>query len=642
MFHFFKERNFMKAGRDYREAAFFLLFALSSYLKFYYLEGVLTPSISRSYNMISAAWGIIFCIIALVLLLHRAARPAVLLALSFSFSALAVTDVLYMRYYADMFSFINISLASQVMEIRSSVAELLSPADLLWFLDTPLLAASLLCGRRLSEKPLFKPLTFRRLLFSLLIFCTGAGALLSHLAIYNKKIPGVLTAMWNRPAVSNNIGVMSYHAVDARNTAFDALGKGRVSEEEVGEISDWFSRRNALPDSSPLYGAASGKNIIVIQVESLQGFIIGLKHGGAEVTPHLNRLLKESVYFSCVYSQTGSGNSSDAEFLSNTGMFPAAAGVAFTRFAANNFASLPRLLAREGYSALALHGDRPGFWNRHKMYPALGFRRFVSRFDFEEDEIIGMGISDKSFFRQTLEILVSERQPFYAFLVTLTSHHPFNYAPMLEQTKFETGEFSGQFMGNYLTAMRYADEQLGSFIEGLRRKGLLDKSVLIIYGDHAAVPPSSRPQLEKLAGRDLSPGWAWRSMNKVPLIIRLPSEKRISYTDGKPAGLVDLPSTVASLLGLNYGAGFGTALFSGKRNEPVIFSKGSYVTGDIYVEPAAARATDIRNGIPADFTAFSRQAAEVEKRLLYNNKILEHDLAGRLNKAAGASLTRKK
>lgn len=632
MFGFLRGSFTIKLKRGCWEPLFFLFFTVFSYLKFYYLENEITPSITRSYVMIAAVWGIILCLAAVLSLFPRKIRPFAVITVSLLLSLLAVTDMLYMRYYADMFAFLNIMLASQVMEIGSSVTALLRARDLLWFLDAPLLVGYLVMARRLSVSPLFKRLTVRRALFSLLIFCAGAFALSNHLSIYNRKVPGALSSMWNRPAVSNNVGAAVYHVVDARNTAKGIAGKGRASESDVREIAGWFSNRNAAEGDSRMFGAAQGKNLIVIQVESLQNFVVGLRLDGREVTPSINKFLKESVYFSCNYNQTGSGNSSDAELLSNTGLFPISAGAVFTRFASNKFEALPKLLADNGYSTLALHGDRPGFWNRNNMYRALGFQRYVSRLDFEEDEIIGMGISDKSFFRQSLEILDSEPQPFYAFLVTLTSHHPFNYPPMLEQAGFDAGTLADSFMGNYLAAMHYMDKQLGWFIEELRKKGLLDSSVIVIYGDHAAVPPASRPQLEQLVGHGLSESWAWRSMNKVPLIVRLPGNKRVTYIERKATGLIDVPVTLSSLLGLHYEMSFGAALFARGRDEPVIFHKGSYIAGDAYVEPALGRATNIKNGSALNYADFAELTRETEKRLVYSGKILEHNLMPELRR----------
>ena len=204
-------------------------------------------------------------------------------------------------------------------------------------------------------------------------------------------------------------------------------------------------------------------------MESLQSFVIGLKVGGRRGDAEPQRLCEGGLPpASDVYNQTGSGNSSDAEFLANAALYPAASGVAYTRFAGNHYEAFPKTLRDNGYRVFAMHGDRPGFWNRGHMYPALGFEKFISKKDYVNDESIGMGLSDKSFFRQSLEMLTQERQPFYSFMVTLTSHYPYNFPRLMEQADFDAGEYKGTVVGSYLAAIHYLDREFGVFIKGLK------------------------------------------------------------------------------------------------------------------------------------------------------------------------------
>lgn len=434
--------------------------------------------------------------------------------------------------------------------------------------------------------------------------------------------------MWDRSAICSNVGAPTYHVADALNVMSENLFKESLSEQKKEEIIEWFRKRNENTngETSPLFGMAKGKNLIIIQVESLQQFVIGFRLNGIEVTPNLNKFVQNSVYFTRVYNQTALGNSSDAEFLVNAGLYPAAAGVAFTRFAGNKYEALPKLLENNGYSTLALHGDRPGFWNRERMYTALGFKRFASKRNFNVDENIGMGLSDKSFFAQTAAILEKEPSPFYAFLVTLSSHYPFNYPPLLEQSDLNVGEFEGLFIGNYLKSMRYFDNQFGIFVDDLKKRGLLESSVIVIYGDHTAIPKWEQSNFEKLLKKDLNEKHVWRELLKVPLIIRIPGEKNHVFIDQtKQAGLVDVPNTVGNLLGIDYRHGFGHNLFD-SVSEPVIFRNGSYIMDFAFVESSFENAVDLRSGKVLNFTDYEKITNQVTKRLSYNDNILSHNL----------------
>jgi len=618
-------------GKDYREFIFFMLLAVFIYIKFYCLELAVSPVLTRYALSAGASAGIIILLLASASLLWYGIRPYAVLILDFLLSALIVTDLMYMRYYSDLFTIGNLGLSSQVSDISESVAALFSVTDILYFMDIPLMLLSLFIVRKLRPEAIFKKLTMKRFAFSVILIAAGGMLLGLRITTYHKNMPGVLSSMWDRPAVCNNIGALSYHAVDMWNVAGDCYGRRHVPAGETDKISNWFLKRASRTNSEHYYGAAKGKNLIIIQVESLQQFVVGLKINGKEVTPNLNRFIRGSVYFDRAYNQTGAGNSADAEFLANAGLYPSPSGVAYIRFAGNTYDALPKFLSENGYATLALHGDKPGFWNRQHMYPALGFQRFISKLDFNADENIGMGLSDRSFFKQSLSILSKERQPFYAFMITLTSHYPFNFDGIAAQAPIDVHPFDGLLMGDYLRSMKYFDTQFGMFINGLKKNGLLDKSVVVVYGDHTAIPRWDSKNLEKLLAKNLSEDWNWREVQKVPLIIRIPgSGKAGCLKSEKAAGLVDVPNTATALLGFKFPMGFGTDLFSINNDEPVIFRNGSYITGRTFVEPSAARAVDLTNGKILDFNKFDDTSYRVEKRLAYSDCVLQHDLIAKI------------
>jgi len=622
----------IKSDFDFREIFFFTLLTAALFLKFYFLELYISSSFSRYFISAAASLGTVLMLVVPVSMSWRKIRPFLAFTVDILLTALVITDLLYMRYYSDMFTFRNIGLSAQVGEISETVFALINPADLLYFIDIPILLASILISGKPGMKPFFKKITLKRASASVLLMIAGASCIYWRISSYEKVVPNVLYAMWDRPAVCNNIGAMTYHVVDALNTANDVIARRVFPKQEIDEIKKWFNvRKKSKVMDIGFYGVARGKNLIMIQVESLQQFVIGLKVKGVEVTPNINKFVKKSVYFSRVYNQTAAGNSSDAEFLVNAGLYPSAAGVVYTRFAGNTYDALPRQLSDNGYNVAAFHGDRPGFWNRQHMYPSMGFQKFVSKKDFIVDENIGMGLSDKSFFRQTLDMLDKEHMPFYAFIITLTSHYPFNFKEISEQTKFNTGDFKGSLMGDYLTSMHYLDTQLGEFLKGLEKKGLTDSSVVIVYGDHPAIPVWDRPNLEKLLGRNLKSSWAWRDTLRIPLIIRVPGGRIVPSEKKDASGLVDLKATAEYLLGLSEGISFGHDLFdANRRNEPVILRNGSFIAGNVYVEPSNSSAVDMRNGKKLKYADYEKTAAEVNKRLGYNDMILEHNIMPRL------------
>lgn len=622
--------GYRAAHSDRRELIFFALWAFVIFLKFFGLECEVWGRLPRAPLAYALSASLCAAFAAALSLLPRRARFACALVLDFAFSALIVTDLLHLRFYSDLFTFHNFGLSRQVGDVSDSVFALLSPRDALYFCDIPLFFVYYLLAARLRAAPVFGALGPKRAAASCAALALSLGLFVVMLYGYDRRMPNALAAMWDRPAVCCNVGAMAYHAADARNVLRESFVRKKLSEDEIAAAAEEFAafRAKLAPPYPAAFGAARGKNLIMIQAESLQSFVVGLRVNGREVTPNLNRFAREASFAGDLYVQTGLGNSADAEFLANAGLYPARSGVAYVRFADRSYDALPRLLRARGYAALAMHGDRAGFWNRAHMYPALGFERFVSKKDYEVDEVFGLGLSDGSFFRQSLAMLEAQERPFYAFLVTLSSHYPFGFPELLKAAAFDQGdEAEGAILRSYLAAIHYFDREFGNFIEGLKSSGLYDESVILLYGDHAAIPKWDAASLAKLLGKDLDDERSWRAVNTVPLMVRVPGVATLPHVRGRALGQVDIPATAASLLGFEFSSGLGRNIFAPEpASAPVIFRSGDYVSGGTLVEPAKRAAVDLADGREREYLPFSGLSSECARELALSDKILEYGL----------------
>ena len=131
-----------------------------------------------------------------------------------------------------------------------------------------------------------------------------------------------------------------------------------------------------------------GKNIIAIHAESIQNFVIGMKFNGIEVTPNLNKLAANGIYFDNFYTQVSVGTSSDTEFTLNTSLMPANIGTAFGNYFDKEYVSIPKLLKEKGYYTFAMHGNNADYWNRRVMHANLGYDRLYGKSDYNIDEVI--------------------------------------------------------------------------------------------------------------------------------------------------------------------------------------------------------------------------------------------------------------
>jgi hypothetical protein len=191
-----------------------------------------------------------------------------------------------------------------------------------------------------------------------------------------------------------------------------------------------------------------------------------------------------------------------------------------------------------------------------------------------------MGLADEDFFRQAAERLADARQPFFALLISLSSHHPFSVVPE-ELIGWDTGLPDGM-ASDYLKAVRYTDGAVQVLMDELAARDLLDDSLIVIYGDHTA-GLDGRGNGDVLAALDRDPSALGE--RRVPLIIVVPGkeDELARHRDalrGTIGGMQDVAPTVLHLLGLPSPAGFtGTHLFvpPDDRTLMPLTAGGSYV-----------------------------------------------------------------
>lgn len=604
---------------DYMLFACLMLFKV---MEFNGQIGVMKPT-----GFLAASLGSVLIIAGCILLLPITQRALFLYLCDILISLIMLADLFFYRYYSDVISIPVLLQVAQAGSVKQSVFSLFQLGDLIFLFDLPLLLPLLKISgkaRFSAEKVLFR----KRAAKAMLLFFCGIS-LISFKVINLENTMGkrVFTNILDQTFFVENIGILNFHAFDFYKYAKKQLSQKELSRASRQEISQWFaSTPPAKPEQSKYFGIAKNQNLIVVQVEALQSFVINKKINGREITPNLNRLLNNSIYFNNFYFQTAQGNTSDAEFLVNVSYYPAREGSVYFQYAANRFNSLPGKLREAGYTTMAIHAYKPSYWNRAAMYRSLGFEAFYSKEDFIPDEQVGWGLGDKSFFKQSAAKLAAAVQPFYAFLVTLSSHYP--YDAFSAGSDFDPGRYAGTFLGNYFKAIHYADAALGSFIEELKANGLWENSVVAVYGDHSAVSKVEKDDLLAfLAAPDDELTWA--KLQKVPLIIHLPGDAHAG-TKNITGGQIDLFPTLANLLGLKVPNLLGQDLLSSTQGLAV-FRNGSFTDGKIFYLQTSGQVYDVKSGEILPVEQYTAQIAQAQKRLWISDQVLEHDLMPSLN-----------
>jgi lipoteichoic acid synthase len=558
-----------------KEYFFWLYFILSLMLKCLYFQFATNintgPVFSReNISMFFASFFILIIITSPIILLTSKNRLIALFVLNLALSVLLASDTNFFRYY---YSILTIPVILQadiklLSSINESIMSLFKIKDLIYIVDLPLLLIWLinLCKREIGK--IRFPVRMTGFIMSLLIGFPG------FLMVYNGTKVNALVYSGNY--IAKKLGILYSHFDNTKMYIRDnIIDENELTSKEKDYIKKFFSKKT--DPGRKFRGIAKGKNLIVVQAEALQGFMINAKVNGKEITPNLNKLLKESLYFDNMYYQIAGGNTSDAEFVFNTSLFPAREGAVYIRYPENTYYSLPKMLKDQGYNTYALHAFTAQFWNRTEMYESLGFDKFINADYYEMDEFAGWegnALSDSSFFRQSFDKIDISSAPFYSFFVTLSSHHPFNY---FEEYEFDVGELQGTLLGNFIKAINYEDKCLGEFISQLKERGLYDNSLLVIYGDHSGVPKHEADQLMDFLGFEYSE-IQWIKLQKVPCIIHYPGLKNgevVSIT----GGCIDLLPTIANLMDLEVPYTLGRDLLNSEKGH-VILRNGNVITDD--------------------------------------------------------------
>lgn len=308
------------------------------------------------------------------------------------------------------------------------------------------------------------------------------------------------------------------------------------------------------------------KNLILILVEAFQSWPIELKVGDVEVMPNLNQLLKQTnvVYFPNVMPQVKHGRSSDAQLLINTGLLPLETGAAASLCAKNKFLSLPDALSEQGYGSASFICESRTFWNQGATTKAYGFDELYDCMQGDVDR----KDADKNLFVQSLPILKNMCQPFYAQLVTLSSHEPYD-EPVDCDSELLHKPFYNDEICNYLVAIQSVDRNLAKFIEGLKKEDLYDNSVIVITGDHDQMTYNNYEGRECCKAEDCF----------VPFIV-INSTLTSKHVE-KVIGQMDIYPSLLNLMGCNdyIWKGLGESVFGDSISNFV--SSVGYLAGDM-------------------------------------------------------------
>ena len=522
----------------------------SSYLSYYYSFAILFLSFS--------------------LLFKSKGRIIYTFIIDILFTVLSLLDVMYFRGFLTVPSVLVLNQTSNLDHLGGTVVSMMSPLDILFVLDIIVLAIYVFFTRKSYKNPPKRAIkTFLATFIIPLIVIAYVPFNLYVLKNEDVKNAHVLDG-YDPTNTTQYFSSVGYHLLDLYTVYRDSKPYTLKDEEKTAaeQYYDW--KNENLPDND-YAGVSKDKNLIIIQVESLESFIIGKDYNNNKITPVLDDLIEKGIYFPNIYEQVNEGTSSDCDLMLNTSLLPLRRGSTFFRYPNCSYNSMPKILGNEGYETASIHPDKGSFWNyANALKGGIEFENFLDSFSFNVEEEIGMGISDKNYFEQVVPKLKDFKTPFYAHTITLTSHGPFSLPDNLRKFSLDS-ELGSSEMGGYIESVNYTDTQIGMFLELLDNEGILDNSVVVITGDHTGVHKYYNHSIEALSKKE-----DWFSYNgepTVPCIIYDKSLKK-GHTFDTIGGQIDIMPTVLYMLGVDsdkyQNTALGRNLLNTKRSYAVL------------------------------------------------------------------------
>ncbi|OPA77768.1 sulfatase [Paenibacillus selenitireducens] len=537
--------------------------------------------------------------------------------LGFVMSFMLFASTLYFDHFGYVPTYTALTALHQVAQIGDSVKSTIRPIYYVYFLDVVIMFVIWLL--RIRKKP-NRTATTRAWKIGIAVVTVMSLFLSGRTILVHQSIDNELVK-------AETMGYLNYQVAAGLKAREEnkAVADGSLQEtvKKIQDLQSTFAYQDQAASTGkpvqPVYfGQAKGKNLIVIQMEAFQNFPINLKINNQEVTPVLNNLAKEGLYFPNVYQQIGQGNTSDAEFMSNTSIYPTGTIAMSTGYGDRELPSLPRLLQKNNYVANTFHVNDVKFWDRIRLYPALNFDHYYDKPFYTNDHFNEFGASDKELYRvgmEKLSELDAKNQPFYAQFVTVSSHFPFA-VPDQAKTLNLPESMQGKQIGEYLHAVHYTDYAIGTLIDQLKAKGMWDNTVMVLYGDHFGLQPQDNDPTELSNELGIKYNEHISRFN-IPLLIHVPGLKEGKVVD-RVGGQLDIMPTVANLMGISlkdeHFTAFGHDLLNIDHNVfgmRYYMPTGTFFTDDILFIPGKGfedgKAISLKTFEPiADITPFKK------------------------------------
>lgn len=395
---------------------------------------------------------------------------------------LLVANLMYFRTYYSAIPASSYLEAGNLADFKASVTDSLRWADIVLPLITIATAVMAFRYKTTKRQPLTAvlkwwaaPLAGFALLLTGVNLCKGG---------FHKSLRSVRQSAYLCSAdapIFSVFGCIWYDITDAAEP---------ITPEKQAEIERWLASQ---PKHHPADSVTEKRsNLLIVFAESLESWVLEKKVDGKEITPCLNRLLKEksTLYAPNVLTQVKGGRSIDAQLMICSGLLPLMSGTYSSLYYDNTFYTLQKAMRGLKHSrSYLLTIDKVSTWNQGAVARSFGTDTIISYHDFKMTEAFGTHkrIGDASFFQQCREKIERGEvwkpgESVYMQFVTYSGHAPFKLPDHLRTITFPAS--IPEKAADYMTTAHYTDKAIGDFVAYLKTLPQYKETIVVIVGDH--------------------------------------------------------------------------------------------------------------------------------------------------------------
>ena len=373
---------------------------------------------------------------------------------------------------------------------------------------------------------------------------------------------------------------------DTNRTFDDTLWEKLIEEEtdkSLNNINNYLIN-NTITDYNDHTGMFEGKNLIVIMMESVNEIFIN-----PDLYPNFYKMYSEGISFNNNYSPRNSCATGNNEFSAMTGLYSIQNNCTANIYRDNTYSTaIFNLFNNAGYKTSSMHDYTEYYYYRNTIHTNMGSGRYYGVQDlgipyFNEYK---NWASDEDFMDVAMDITLSDTtEPFMLWLTTVSSHQPYNQSSV-EGDKYLSiteGTDYPDDLRRYMSKLKTLDNALGILLDRLETAGILDDTVIVLFGDHYPYGLKDTT-INQVLDYDLND----YEREKTPLVI-YNSEIEPEVVD-KYTSYVNLTPTIANLFGINYDPRLymGSDVFDENYWNLVAFADGSWKNDLVYYNAATS------------------------------------------------------